>query len=565
MKIYKKKGSALIIAVMISVILVITSVGFLTVTNWTSDIANRGFNNTRLYWAAESGANQALRWIRRLKVIHFADKTEAIKAQKHFNSSKNLSIIRFYSGTKDEIVVRLNLYYIAAESGWKVSSTATRNGKKAKIVLDKIKTTSIAKYAFGWSDNMSLGTRFLDGDIIDGEIYAGGTLNCGVGRYKHPIFRSLVSLANTTAGSSLDESYTDGEFNRGDRILNWLLTENTSKPGNFSTGLKITNHGGEPSDDSQFREMMDATFQGGIELIDQIDPQHGVCYDWSDLNNTGNTIKELSRYTLGAAGSGTEGLFNDQGEKVKIKFEGNKAKIYKKYWYAGGTWGWGKKWKYELKKTLSIGTGSGEYNTILIPACNSVDSEHKSGYSYVEIEGNLSASAAVVTEKNDVVITGDITYDNINYDQSYKDIQDDINTEINTPKFSILAGIGYPLNSAVQYKGDILVNSHSDIQTSATIFTPEGIFGGFGIQANGEYYAKQGYNIVIKNYGSLIMAKKGIWHNGAGYINPRFYDDLRYKDFQVKPLVYIPSVGNDIVQKSVNIINDGYTWTVSYE
>jgi len=209
----------------------------------------------------------------------------------------------------------------------------------------------------------------------------------------------------------------------------------------------------------------------------------------------------------------------------------------------------------------------------LVPKCDSNDG-NLAQYSLVEVKGNIAHSACVVTERNDVVITDDITYDNVNYSNTPAQIQSEILSELNTPKFTILSGIGYENggSNGTQYRGDVWVNTSDDINISASIFTPKGEFGGFGLQGSPgspgalEYAANMGYDIHPKCYGSVIMNNKGIWHMGAvqGSITPEFYDDKRFKDSNDRPLGYIPAVGLGLVNEAVNILNYGYNWKVEW-
>jgi len=606
MKRYQSKGAALIVAVMVVFVLTITAAGFFYITNWTTTQARGGYTNMRLFWAAESGANHALKWIKRLKIQNFGQATEAAAARDYFNAETNINSFKLYAdeSADRQTTVTMTLGYNAIDNEWSITSTAVQgNGEDVTVTISDIGAVNPAKYSYGLVTNqMARHKRFWQGDYIDGELYSSGGLNFGPSpKYNlRPHFNSKVSLARSY-GASLSPVDVDNDFYLFDdtyktKFEGWMASQSNAKLGNYENGLFACKGGGSDTkiaNVTEFNAVMNDIFPAGIEIVDKIDPQNGVCYSWADFNSA-TAAPELKRYTIGTGN--TANTFNSQGNKVKIEFsvvgDKTKAKIYTLS-YTDNTLATETK---TLKETITIGSGTGEYNTILVPKCTTNDASSQvtgyavTNYSYVAVEGTIANSACLVTESNDVVITGDIKYLNLDYPASYFNVdiveatqtnkiramQDEITSENSiTPKFSILSGIGPisgTINSSQQnnglYGGDVWVKpvdkDKKNVIVSATIFSPIGMFGGFN------YGSVSGWNFKTINIGSVLMYDKGGWHGfGRGEITPNFYDDPRYKDCTDRPLGYIPAVGSGMLvspgtnSEQLNILNYGYNWKVT--
>lgn len=542
-----KKGAAIIIAIMVVLILTIMSFGFLFVTNQSTFLAQNNLDETKLFWAADAGANQALRWIRRLNVGDFTFNDLAPAARDHYNSTDNLKKFTINNDGQD-ITVETSLGYAGGK--WNITSEAykgtTKSGKICEITLVDIKGSSMSRYALGFTGNMTAGTRWV-GDVIDGTVYAGGYINVGLrnNSTQDARFKKTVSFANDCGNSyavkysNLDPNATNYEENNLGFDKYERFTTGLQELSNKDKGIRVDNYDlGTNSDinKNNFKDRINAIFPL-TDKVDKIDPAKGVTYSWSEFTNTVATpIENISVFNL-QTDPATSALFAT-GTKFKIKLDGTTAKVMH-----GNT---------EVKSVNLSST-----NTIIIPEMTTTDNILAS-YNYIEVEGSASTNACIVTERNDIVVTGSIS-----------------KTGANT-SISILAGLGSTGtgDNQVFKKGDILVNSSSDVTIDAALFSPGGVFGRYGIQGDANCTDElawenagisEGKRISVTINGSIAMMKKGYFSRGYQAMNAYFNNNPDWLDGTVKPIGYVPSVGTDGSSQLVNVISEGYTWKVVWK
>jgi len=571
MKKHQQKGAALIVAVMIVLILSIITLGFIQITSWSSEQANKSYRDMKIFWAAESGANHAIRWIKRLKAENFGSPKIAFQTKDYFNGNVGINSFKLYENesTSKQITVNITLNFDTLKSQWSITSHAVQgNGEDATVTVSVIKAINPAKYSYGLVTNqMYGGFRYRNGDTFDGEFYSSGGLNfnCAKVAGRRPHFNKKVSISKS--------SWNNSTLSKGLPTQSWWANSS----GNYKNGLYANNLDQYPSVETNgtdgFVEVMKDIFKGPIEMVDPINPDIGVSYSWDELGNTdAKPIEGLKPYKIGSMETSpgvipTNGIFNEAGEKVKIVFsfdattKKTSAKVYGTT-TAGVT---------TLKETITIGTGTGEYNTILVPNCPSSvpanGNPSTAGFSYVEVNGTVGADACVATEFNTVIISDDIKYSNLNYPTpiSYPSTPIDIQAQINaapttTPKFSILAGLTCPtaVNNTDPRNGWIWAqppSGKSNLIITGSLFTPKGRYG-------------SNSNATFKtiNIGSVLTYDKASYHgtDGGGDMTANFYDDERYSNSIFKPLGYINAIGIGFLNEQINILMEGYNWEVTY-
>jgi len=525
---YKAKGSALIVAVMVSLILAITTLGFMSIVRFSSDQASQGYNDMRLFWAAESGANHALKWIKRLKCENFSDATNSNLAKKHFNETNKLKKFTLYAseGAAKKITVNLSLGYDATNNEWSITSRAVQsNGDDVTVKLEKIKPVNPAKYAYGMtSGTVSTMFRYQGGDTFDGEFYSSGGLHfnpASDSRYR-PRFNGKVSLSKQCwDGNTASKSYTTSITNHNliDYIVPWMLKNDM-----YRSCLNATTDRSDvlPDDnEASFLATMKDIFPSGIQVVDAMDAAKGVSLSYEELRDDPPT--NIKCYPV-AGTSAKQITFYIEGSKTKANIDG----------------------------TIVV-MGPTTYNTILV-----------SGNTEIKINGTVATDVCVVTEKNDVTINGDIKYENINYptptytpedSTMYREIQREIDRE-STPKFSILAGVS---ENAALDDGQINIygnGGQQHIYVSASIFAPKGKLARNGVVP---------YDVKAFFIGSVLINDKSGWHGGKTQnFTGIFYGDTRYKDAKTLPLGYLFANGTGFINDQINLTNTNYNWKVTY-
>jgi len=528
MKKYQQKGSAMIVALMVVLILSITTAGFMHVTSFSANQANRSFNKMRLFWAAESGADHALKWIQRLRGEYFVDPTKAITAKEHFNTTDSTKSFVLYGGSQP-ITVNMSLDYDDVKNEWSINSRAVQSdGEDVTVKLKAIKAVNPAKFGFGLTaDTMRLANRFHSGDAFDCEFYSSGGLNFTPAKDldSRPQFNSRVSLSKKSwAGHTASKSegvHTANTYSND--LVEWM--KDTPMYANCLNANRKGANSNYDADDNKrdFLTTMGKIFPKGIEIVDEMDASQGICLDWHEL--TTNPPANIKCYPVVNGNSPKSIVFRIEGGNTIAKI--------------GNT---------------DITMGAGTYNTILV-----------SGTGEVSIKGTVSTDVCVATEKNDVLIDGDIKYSDINYNISnpniadttvYRRIQKSIlNNQTNTPKFSILAGISK--NAAIP-QGSVNVESMATGTRfiSASIYSPKGNIG-----------CKDGNPLVKDDFitlfvGSVITNNRDGWHVDDFDFTPKFYDDQRYKKSTKLPLGYLNAAGTGYIDDQINIIEPGYVWDV---
>jgi len=584
------KGSALIVAVMISAVLAISVAGFIFLTSWTNNQINKGNNETKLFWAAESGANHALKWVKRLKGDYFGNPLFAVQARDFFNNSADLKTFKMYesSPAANQVTVNLRLDYDPLKNVWKITSQAVQNGKNVTVTLDSLKALNPGKNAYGITTNKMRSFRvFQSGDTFDGEFYSNGGLSFAPAKRgeKQPRFYSTVYLSKKSWDGETASKAVGYIPWTSERLTGWLRNDPIyancllASPGPNNIISTII-----PDDNvADFKETLKEIFPKGIQVVDKINYKSGITNSWEALNKTNpNDLPPGIKPFKTPEMAGTKVVFHVTNNQAMAQITG-----IEKVWVPLRP---GSLWPPKLPipahfefsdRTFDIPVGStdGKYNTILLPGTKELPWVLKplQSRSQIDIEGVVGGDVSVVTERKDVVITGDIKYSGIDYPTinnnnlteseyrtKFQAIQNQIKDRTGIAKFSILAGIskdatiGGDDDDEDDNKGDgnIIVEPRllGTRFISGSLYSPNGVFRsttlGLGV-----------FKVLV--IGGVINRDKGAWHRVAIDMTPHFYDDLRYKSSSLLPPNFLMATGEGFLGEQLNIIKSGYNWNVT--
>jgi len=162
----KVKGSALIVAVMVVLILLIAGIGQLVLVNHLTNMAGTEQVNNQLFWAAEAGANHAYTALFQCSgdTKNNLDGKANDAAVALTNSLKNMS---FGQATTNVIVE-------FAYPRWKITSVAQLSGKSCTVTIDDIVGIPPLDFPMIMHNGMENGRGLDPGTNMFGKSYFGG-------------------------------------------------------------------------------------------------------------------------------------------------------------------------------------------------------------------------------------------------------------------------------------------------------------------------------------------------------------------------------------------------------
>lgn len=387
-----KKGSTLIIAVMIAAILLILTSGlYVLISSLRTDT-----EKTALFYSAESGINHALK---QLRVIN--------SDVKDFETGQNVDKINDKEFEINGNLVNITATFDDNTFAWTLTSVASKSGRSCTVVLSNITTTSMANFTMGMIGAMSDGLEYGTGDEFEGDVLFGSVLNIT----DVPTFWGKVKSYSKdfSMRSTNESSYTTAYSNRNVDLTSYLQS---MQGGKYQYGLRDKTV--YESDDAAGKLALDNriknVFQNGYEndQTAEIDWDEGVTYSWDEIKDFNDGF--------GPASSGMSIKKVSAASTVEFKNNG----IY-------------------LNNSLL----DSKYNCIAVSGSNTV----------TLLGGELPKDFTIFTEKGDVVVKNDIYYPGLSsyisksFDDANAQIAKSIkgvikNTTTPMPKFAIIAGAG---------------------------------------------------------------------------------------------------------------------------
>ncbi len=519
-----KKGAVLISVVIVVIVLALIMTGIRVASQWTIDTVADIKTRTDFFFAAEAGANTALKW-------------------KINGSHGNLSDLSFnHNGFK------VDLKQIKIAGGNVImESKATKNGRSCTIKMEgsgsKIGPT---KFGIGVTGKAYDRVELEDGDEIFGESYFKHVLQFA----GYPVFHGMVNSSSEaislrTLGdvgsyqSNYDALMAAGGLANFFGINNPFKNTTTKNlEGSIyhlgiweKTIAKLFHNGTEQHNANETKEETLARY---LEIFPEgyncdtppetvpTDPQE-ITYSWNDFitNSAGSSKPMLAMQGINRK--------KNQFKDVNLVVTGNKATLTYKYieykliagvpWYKRKgviTWGAGLDPKadwHDTTETINLN----QVNTVLIPefqpfinTVGNFNREHANNM--VKIKGKLSESFTLVTEANNVGLAGDLYYKGLEeyanmsaYDYSINpnatdshgdplvqvnpEVIQEIKNKVNEKDIycSIIAGLGTDKSANIGpiggtsldklNEGDNVGSRQNSMLVTAVLYSPRGHFG----------------------------------------------------------------------------------------
>jgi len=543
------KGSALIVVIMVVTILVILGVGQLVLVDQITKVSSSEQTKNQLFWAAEAGANHAF--------YALDECTGDTKSNLDGNAAAAATLLttKLEALTFGNVTTKVTVDYTSPK--FKITSVATLNGKTCTVVIDELLGIPPLDFPMIIHNGMENGKGLDPGTNMFGKTYFGGwanpiTYDNGDGTFDTPVFWGpVISSATKNANPSV---YYKG-FNANQNADMSKFFEN----GDYAAGLHLNNRikttTGNNSNSADYTkeqvvDRVNQMFKGTYKYAQPLPDAKALTLTWSEFSAYTDNVTKISTSDVAFS--------THAGKDIKIVFNGNTASVY---------------FKKVDNATLGDGTGSDSSKYYPTPTVIDLTSTSTNGhlllidknFGSVFIEGNIGASTTMVTEANNVVITDDLYYTELNgktwNGTEFKDIPTSayqnpttaqeafltMQAEVNkvTTKFAVIAGA----NTTDELKSRISVSPTPAVNNpSKSVFTTGAFFsssGRHGIESyrnndgNDQGYWKIGGTgkgqIAIVNIGCMAFKTKGKYSQeyknatdrGCGIVTV-FGTDLRY-------------------------------------
>lgn len=273
-----KKGSALIMAVMIAMILSLMLGGLYTTTSSSISVVHNEIEKTRLYYAAEGGTNYMVSWLKNINYRRVDNYTDALERSAVFNSSSDSPRYFPSNAYPKNIHGDISLKNITAvkeldpgsdKAVW-IFKAIAENKNKTKactITIDNIMAKSVAAYASHFTKSGN--GYYIDGYRWWGDAYFGEEIrffgNPG------PVFRNNVETSSVKSSRN---------------IYNQNITRNYQNLFEFSKGLhdasSLTNETINKTEE-RLKKIFQQKYEHSVPLQD---PQY-TFLDWNRINDPG--------------------------------------------------------------------------------------------------------------------------------------------------------------------------------------------------------------------------------------------------------------------------------------
>jgi hypothetical protein len=401
-----KKGFSLIYAIMVSVVLSIIAVGFLSLVDFSTKTTKNNYNKLDVYWASESASNYNVNWWVNL------ERTERVDWNESFKNGQSVDETIFPCGeglTKDgkfylysvssddnpELLIGnkqlVNVRYVGERkdkegySIWVLDSYAWDKETKqmCNIIISKVYNYALNQDNLPFHNseliNATLANagfhgckgRFNEQDIRYGQCYFGGLIHLDYKTGADKVGAVFYGLVQSSAWTTMGEM--------GFNPISWYASENkrfNDINGVYYTGLGLNSS--KIKNENTANEWASNTLKGGYDKNAQPINTDIVTWKWDTIEQDGD---KYGLYFL------DENKFTS-GENIKVVLisdadeTGNiatKANIY------GGS---------TLKETITIGKPPIKYTGIAV----------KEKYGVVGIQGVSNEDFSLITQKDQVQI-----------------------------------------------------------------------------------------------------------------------------------------------------------------
>lgn len=480
----RKKGSALIVSIMVITIISIMASGIYTVV--MSNISNTKNNRDGylLFWAAQAGVNYGETYLRNIPISDF---------DKNIGEQLTLPGGGLIADPEDLFQgCSVTVSAIRDSSGWTLRSTASREGLSKTIKLEGINHQTLLKYSE--CINSLSGGYWGTGYNFWGDVFVNSNINISGA----PRFYGNVDVAG-------------GDYNGGSS--NYPTSAGIDMK--YMTGIKDAN--ASTRTNSQLDEIFKGEFNGSHPHTSL--PDAGK--DWNAITN----LSPAENYTLTPAA----------GNKVMIEFyvDGDKqmANITNGSTVTTGV-------DFSGKNTLLVSDNASSDTYVGVKGEIIGEMSVVTKQASIHIAGDLYYNSLRDMAVGSSKVTSNEFYAS---DEAAENCIEDVKTAMqdNVSDFcALLAGMGMSGSSSARNKGNILVDRNADTDDDTPLFCTAGMYSPYGeISAasvtnySGSKYSPNNFSngVPFLTYGSIIANAEGWTSYGNRGIMMNPITDWRFK------------------------------------
>ncbi len=224
MKIINKKGGAIVVAIVITLVMVIMASSLYPIITNNRNSIEHSIDRTRLYYLAEFGMQRNIIWLKNIGLSNFLSKDSSVTIASGYN--KNLPYENMTLSVSAKAVTPAG----AKRPKWTLISTATDGKTSCTMTLDDVYPDSPLKYCFFSSAKGDMGGAFTAIQNFYGKTYFNGELAFLLRKesskpygYKGPTFWDEVDSSDPTDSKLLGFSLPD--YAKGLDIWNNTITD----------------------------------------------------------------------------------------------------------------------------------------------------------------------------------------------------------------------------------------------------------------------------------------------------------------------------------------------------
>jgi len=539
----KLKGMALIVVMMISTVILIMVGGLFTVIMTGTNLTSSNIDRTRLYYAAESGVNYGLYWLKSISLDSLNKKAVAPGVANGFN---NQNLILTVNNATVKLTVFVDTVSSSIATVWRLNSAAELNGDSCIIQYRNIILRSPFDHCYFNNKVVSGGsiTWFTKNQNFYGKTYFNGVIPLEWANGEMPTFYGEVESHYNTL------SYANGGtgINFNDPLL-----------ASYKYGIKVQRTSGTMTNAAMLNSLNSDAFPFGYNQNVPAQPLQEMTYTWPQLIN--KTLFPASKKITDFPGMSATSV-----GIVEITFTEDSA----------GTAVTGASFiKVRNSSKTSYVRQNSNTKMICIP----------STFGDVFVSGVVNSDISIITEADNVVVNGDL------YSKGHEAFRDDdrsafdgytlanqshpINQIINVNQQDYNIGIMVGMNTTGA--PNLYVNQNGITGASDIILLTAGLF-----VPKGElrYYDKQPnltatgivdlswtkYSKLI-TYGGFIGLTEGTTENSSttqGF-SPNYINSPKFIAGQLPP-GFRPAVEQDpVTGLNRNLFSDGFDWSIRWK
>jgi len=265
-----KKASALIVAVMVSIILLLIASGLYVVVRYnissTSDILRR----SKLQYAAQSGLNYGVVWLKHIPYSQFNGVSPQSLTKDITVDGKTVRVTASCNGTTGE---------------WTILSQTTGTGEKCKITLNNIFGDTPLRYSSFSSDGTIMTGWYGRDQIWIGDVYFNSNIKLQFLKNGNPATAAFYGAVDCT------NDFASLMSNKSDKDLSGSVY------GVYSKGINLRADGNyNDMTASQIKSVLDNTFQVYNSGVAK-QPVNLISDDWVKLSEVKTTTKNYTGST----------------------------------------------------------------------------------------------------------------------------------------------------------------------------------------------------------------------------------------------------------------------------